>query len=48
MWKGHVAQGVHDASTDALRAFNKRLVTDPRLITSILALGDGTGMSVVG
>ena len=47
LWKGRVAAGEHDAATDALRAFNKRLVTDPRLITSILPLGDGTGVSVV-
>ncbi|MGZ8853000.1 MAG: O-methyltransferase [Thermoanaerobaculia bacterium] len=47
LWKGHVARGVAGASPDALRAFNERLVTDPRLITSILALGDGTGVSVV-
>lgn len=47
LWKGRVAAGDHDAATDALRAFNKRLTNDPRLITSILALGDGTGVSVV-
>ena len=47
LWKGRVAAGDHDAATDALRAFNKRLTTDPRLITSILAVGDGTGVSVV-
>ena len=47
LWKGQVATGVHDRSTDALRAFNQRLVNEPRLITSILALGDGTGVSVV-
>jgi caffeoyl-CoA O-methyltransferase len=47
LWKGRVAAGEHDAATDALRAFNKRLATDPRLITSILPLGDGTGVSVV-
>lgn len=47
LWKGRVAAGDHDAPTDALRAFNKRLMTDPRLITSILPLGDGTGVSVV-
>lgn len=47
LWKGRVAAGEHDASTDALRAFNKRLVSDPRLITSILPVGDGTGVSVV-
>jgi predicted O-methyltransferase YrrM len=47
LWKGRVAAGEHDAATDALRAFNKRLSGDPRLITSILAVGDGTGISVV-
>lgn len=47
LWKGRVAAGEHDPSTDALRAFNKRIASDPRLITSILPLGDGTGVSVV-
>jgi len=47
LWKGQVAEGTHDASTDALRAFNARIAKDPRLITSILPLGDGTGVSVV-
>lgn len=47
LWKGKVAAGEHDRSTDALRAFNKRIATDPRLVTSILPLGDGTGISVV-
>ena len=47
LWKGQVAEGVHDASTDALRAFNARITKDPRLITAILPVGDGTGVSVV-
>ncbi len=47
LWKGRVAAGDHDASTDALRAFNQRLATDDRLVTNILAVGDGTGVSVV-
>jgi predicted O-methyltransferase YrrM len=47
LWKGRVAAGDHDAPTDALRAFNKRLAEDSRLITSILPVGDGTGVSVV-
>ncbi|MBV8519035.1 MAG: O-methyltransferase [Acidobacteria bacterium] len=47
LWKGQVAAGEHDAATDALRAFNRRLSSDPRLVTSILPLGDGTGISVV-
>lgn len=47
LWKGQVAAGVHDAPTDALRAFNKRISNDPRLLTTILPVGDGTGISVV-
>ncbi|MCU1347323.1 MAG: O-methyltransferase [Acidobacteria bacterium] len=47
LWKGQVAEGVHDPSTDALREFNRRITTDPRLITTILPVGDGTGISVV-
>ena len=34
-------------STDALRAFNKRITTDPRLTTIVLAAGDGVGISIV-
>jgi predicted O-methyltransferase YrrM len=47
LWKGQVGEGVHDASTDALRAFNERIATDGRLLTTILPVGDGTGVSVV-
>jgi caffeoyl-CoA O-methyltransferase len=47
LWKGRVAAGDHDAATDALRAFNKRVVNDARMVTSVLPLGDGTGVSVV-
>jgi caffeoyl-CoA O-methyltransferase len=47
LWKGNVADGFHDAPTDALRAFNLRLSTDSRLLTTILPVGDGTGISVV-
>jgi predicted O-methyltransferase YrrM len=47
LWKGQVAAGVHDASTDALRAFNQRIATDERLLTTILPVGDGTGVSIV-
>jgi caffeoyl-CoA O-methyltransferase len=47
LWKGQVAEGVHDPATDALREFNHRIATDPRLITTILPVGDGTGLSVV-
>lgn len=47
LWKGRVAAGEEDPATSALRAFNRRIMNDPRLVTSILPLGDGTGVSVV-
>ena len=47
LWHGAVALGEHDPATDALRRFNKRIATDPRLSTIILPLGDGTGISIV-
>lgn len=47
LWGGAVAEGKHDEATDGLRAFNKRITTDPRLTTIILPLGDGTGISIV-
>jgi caffeoyl-CoA O-methyltransferase len=47
LWKGQVAEGVQDASTSALRRFNQRITTEPRLQTTILPVGDGLGISVV-
>jgi len=51
LWGGQVATQHREenqrASTEALRRFNERLTTDPRLVTSILAVGDGVGLSVV-
>jgi caffeoyl-CoA O-methyltransferase len=47
LWGGKVADDVHDPSTDALRAFNKRITTDPRLTTIVLPTGDGVGISIV-
>jgi predicted O-methyltransferase YrrM len=47
LWKGKIARGEHDASTDALRDFNRRITTDPRLLTTVVPVGDGTGLSVV-
>jgi len=47
LWGGKVAEGEKDASTNALRKFNRRITTDSRLTTVILPLGDGTGLSVV-
>ena len=47
LWGGNVADGVHDPSTDALRAFNRRITTDSRLTTIVLPVGDGVGISIV-
>ncbi len=47
LWKGRVAREEHDAATDALRDFNSRVTRDPRLLTTILPVGDGTGVSIV-
>ena len=47
LWGGKVAAGVHDESTDGLRAFNHRIMTDDRLQSIILPLGDGLGFSIV-
>ena len=47
LWGGAVAEKGGDANTKALRKFNKRIATDPRLSTIVLPLGDGTGISVV-
>jgi len=47
LWGGKVAEDVHDASTDALRAFNRRITTDARLTTIVLPVGDGVGVSIV-
>ena len=47
LWGGKVAEGVHDESTDALRAFNRRITTDQRLMTTVLPTGDGLGVSIV-
>jgi predicted O-methyltransferase YrrM len=47
LWGGAVAEGEHEASAEALRRFNQRIMNDPRLTSVILPLGDGTGVSVV-
>ena len=47
LWGGKVAAGVRDESTDGLRAFNRRIMTDERLMSIVLPLGDGVGLSVV-
>ena len=47
LWGGKVAEGVRDESTDALRAFNRRITTEQRLMTTVLPTGDGLGVSIV-
>ncbi|HVR43715.1 MAG TPA: O-methyltransferase [Thermoanaerobaculia bacterium] len=47
LWKGRVADGESDPATDGIRLFNARIMTDPRLVSSILPLGDGVSLSVV-
>jgi predicted O-methyltransferase YrrM len=47
LWGGKVGDRVNDEATNALRDFNQRITTDPRLMTVIMPLGDGTGISIV-
>jgi predicted O-methyltransferase YrrM len=52
LWSGevvedYVAAPERDAAdTEALRAYNRRLTSDPRLLTTILPVGDGLALSV--
>jgi predicted O-methyltransferase YrrM len=52
LWDGEVIEGFvetrrHDqASTNAIRAYNRRLAADARLLTTFLPLGDGVALSV--
>jgi len=52
LWDGEVIDGFverrrHDqASTDAIRSYNRRLAREPRLLTTFLPLGDGVALSV--
>jgi predicted O-methyltransferase YrrM len=42
LWSGRVADPAeHDASTDALRSFDTKVLRDPRFTATILPLGDG-------
>jgi predicted O-methyltransferase YrrM len=51
LWKGQVAEGSRsagdDASTEALRKFNRRIMAEPRLLSTVVPVGDGVGISVV-
>jgi predicted O-methyltransferase YrrM len=52
LWDGEVVEGFskaprHDeATTIAIRAYNKRLAADPRLLTTFVPAGDGVAVSV--
>ena len=42
LWGGHVADPAQtDPTTEALRAFNAHVVADPRVLVSLLPIGDG-------
>lgn len=51
LWKGQVAEEVRvpgdEQSTAALREFNGRIMNDRRLVSIVLPLGDGLGISIV-
>jgi predicted O-methyltransferase YrrM len=52
LWSGEVVEGYVNppqrvpADTEALRAYSRRLVADPRLFTTVLPVGDGLAVSV--
>ena len=52
LWNGEVIPGyvgapIHDAGdTAAIAAYNQRLSSDPRVLTTFLAVGDGVALSI--
>lgn len=52
LWHGEVVEGFVDpperdaADTAAIRRYNDRLAADPRLLTTLLPVGDGVALSV--
>ena len=50
LWGGQVAEGAKSedqlASTDAIRAFNQRFVSDPDFVATVVPVGDGVGIAV--
>jgi caffeoyl-CoA O-methyltransferase len=48
LWQGLVSgPDAGDESTEAVRAFNRRIASDPALVSHVLPLGDGLSVSVV-
>ena len=47
LWEGTVATGDREANAEALRRFNKRIMSDASLTSIILPIGDGASVSVV-
>lgn len=46
LWKGEVAKGAGSPEARALAALNRRIMTDPELVSIVLPLSDGVGLSV--
>lgn len=52
LWYGEVVEGFvvppekDAADTEAIRAYNARIASDPRLFTTVLPIGDGVGVSI--
>lgn len=46
LWKGEVAKGDSSPEPQALAALNKRIMSDENLISIVLPLSDGVGISV--
>lgn len=46
LWKGEVAKGETSPEARALAALNQRIMTDPELVSIVLPLSDGVGLSV--
>jgi predicted O-methyltransferase YrrM len=48
LWSGRVADPkAKDSDTEALRLYSRRIAEDERLESTILAIGDGLGVSLV-
>ena len=46
LWDGNVADpAVHDADTEAIRAFNRKLYADSRVALTLATIGDGVTLA---